>query len=141
VSEVKQENRFKRYFKETRAEVRKVHWPTRKEARSLTTVVLVITIAMTIFLGVIISPLLRPGWCCSLAEHAGHCGVAIVAVAGIVFAVVCAASNPGKNKQFHDQVHIEDEQNPPDGPPEVRRKACGRFRFADDEEDEEPISR
>ena len=57
MSEVKQENRFKRYFKETRAEVRKVHWPTRKEARSLTTVVLVITVAMTIFLGVIISPL------------------------------------------------------------------------------------
>ena len=57
MSEVKQENRFKHYFKETRAEVRKVHWPTRKEARSLTTVVLVITIAMTIFLGVIISPL------------------------------------------------------------------------------------
>ena len=57
MSEVKQENRFKRYFKETRAEVRKVHWPTRKEARSLTTVVLIITIAMTIFLGVIVSPL------------------------------------------------------------------------------------
>ena len=57
MSEVKPENRFKRYFKETRAEVRKVHWPTRKEARSLTTVVLVITIAMTIFLGVIVSPL------------------------------------------------------------------------------------
>ncbi len=57
MSEVKQENRFKRYFKETRAEVRKVHWPTRREARSLTTVVLVITIAMTIFLGVVISPL------------------------------------------------------------------------------------
>ena len=57
MSEVKQDNRFKRYFKETRAEVRKVHWPTRKEARSLTTVVLVITILMTIFLGMIISPL------------------------------------------------------------------------------------
>ena len=57
MSEVKQENRFKRYFRETRAEVRKVHWPTRKEARGLTTVVLVITIAMTIFLGVVISPL------------------------------------------------------------------------------------
>jgi preprotein translocase subunit SecE len=57
VSEVKPDNRFKRYFKETRAEVRKVHWPTRKEARSLTTVVLVITIAMTIFLGVVVSPL------------------------------------------------------------------------------------
>ena len=57
MSEVKQDNRFKRYFKETRAEVRKVHWPTRAEARSLTTVVLVITILMTIFLGMIISPL------------------------------------------------------------------------------------
>ncbi len=57
MSEVKQDNRVKRYFKETRAEVRKVHWPTRKEARGLTTVVLVITIVMTIFLGVIISPL------------------------------------------------------------------------------------
>ena len=57
MSEVKQDNRFKRYFKETRAEVRKVHWPTRKEARSLTTVVLVVTIAMTIFLGAIVSPL------------------------------------------------------------------------------------
>ena len=57
MSEVKQENRFKRYFKETRAEVRRVHWPTRKEARSLTTVVLVITVVMTIFLGVVVSPL------------------------------------------------------------------------------------
>jgi len=57
VSEVKQDNRFRRYFKETRAEVRKVHWPTRKDARSLTTVVLVVTIVMTIFLGVIVSPL------------------------------------------------------------------------------------
>ncbi len=57
MSEVKQDNRVKRYFKETRAEVRKVHWPTRKEAQGLTTVVLVITIVMTIFLGVIISPL------------------------------------------------------------------------------------
>ena len=57
MSEVaKQDNRFKRYFKETRAEVRKVHWPNRKEARGLTTVVLVITIVMTIFLGLIVSP-------------------------------------------------------------------------------------
>jgi preprotein translocase SecE subunit len=46
-----------RYFKETRAEVRKVHWPSRKDARSLTTVVLVVTIIMTIFLGLIVSPL------------------------------------------------------------------------------------
>jgi preprotein translocase SecE subunit len=57
VSEVKQDNRLVRYFKGTRAEVRKVHWPSRKDARSLTTVVLVVTIIMTIFLGLMISPL------------------------------------------------------------------------------------
>jgi preprotein translocase subunit SecE len=57
VAEVKQDNRFVRYFKETRAEVRKVHWPTRKEAQNLTIIVLVITIIMTIFLGLIVSPL------------------------------------------------------------------------------------
>jgi preprotein translocase SecE subunit len=57
VSEVKQDNRMVRYFKGTRAEVRKVHWPSRKDARSLTTVVLVVTIIMTIFLGLIVSPL------------------------------------------------------------------------------------
>ena len=57
MSEVKQDNRMVRYFKETRAEVRKVHWPSRKDARSLTTVVLAVTIVMTIFLGLIVSPL------------------------------------------------------------------------------------
>jgi preprotein translocase subunit SecE len=57
VAEVKQDNRLVRYFKETRAEVRKVHWPTRKEAQNLTIIVLVITIIMTIFLGLIVSPL------------------------------------------------------------------------------------
>ena len=57
MAEVKQDNRLVRYFKETRAEVRKVHWPTRKEAQNLTIIVLVITIIMTIFLGLIVSPL------------------------------------------------------------------------------------
>ena len=46
MSEVKPDNRFKRYFKETRAEVRKVHWPTRKEAQNLTVIVLVVTFVM-----------------------------------------------------------------------------------------------
>jgi preprotein translocase subunit SecE len=53
VAEVKQDNRLVRYFKETRAELRKVHWPTRKEARNLTLIVLATTIAMTILLGVL----------------------------------------------------------------------------------------
>ncbi len=54
---VKQENRLVRYFRETRAELRKVHWPTRNEARNLTLIVLGVTVAMTIFLGLIIDPL------------------------------------------------------------------------------------
>ena len=52
-AEVKQENRLVRYFKETRAELRKVHWPTRKEALNLTTIVLAATVAMAILLGVL----------------------------------------------------------------------------------------
>jgi len=85
VSEVKQENRFKRYFKETRAEVRKVHWPTRKEARSLTTVVLVITIAMTIFLGVI-SALAATFASTFFVQQStlAIVGVAVAAVVGII---------------------------------------------------------
>ncbi len=53
----KQENRLVRYFKETRAELRKVHWPSRLEARNLTIIVLAVTLAMTVFLGVILDPL------------------------------------------------------------------------------------
>jgi preprotein translocase SecE subunit len=82
VSEVKPDNRFKRYFKETRAEVRKVHWPTRKDARSLTTVVLVITIAMTIFLGVIISPL-ASALAGAVFVQQNTLAIAVVAVAGV----------------------------------------------------------
>ena len=48
---VKQDNRLVRYLKETRAEMRKVHWPSRKEARNLTTIVVAVTVFMTILLG------------------------------------------------------------------------------------------
>lgn len=54
VEGVKQDNRLVRYIKETRAELRKVHWPSRKEARNLTLIVLAVTIAMAIFLGLIV---------------------------------------------------------------------------------------
>ena len=48
----KQDNALVRYFKETRAEVRKVSWPTREEATNLTLIVLAVTAAMGVFLGV-----------------------------------------------------------------------------------------
>ncbi len=57
MAEVKQDNRMVRYFKETRAELKKVNWPTRREARNLTLLVLGMTIAFAILLGVIFDPL------------------------------------------------------------------------------------
>ena len=49
----KPDNAIVRYFKETRAEIRKVSWPTREEATNLTMIVLAVTVAMAIFLGVV----------------------------------------------------------------------------------------
>jgi preprotein translocase subunit SecE len=47
----KQPNAIRRYFNETIGELRKVSWPTRKEATNLTLVVIVVTIAMSMLLG------------------------------------------------------------------------------------------
>ena len=48
---VKKENFIFAYFKETRAELRKVHWPSQQEARTLTAVVLAVTVSMAALLG------------------------------------------------------------------------------------------
>ena len=47
----KPDNAIVRYFKDTRGELRKVSWPTRKQATNLTLIVLGVTVAMAIFLG------------------------------------------------------------------------------------------
>jgi len=49
----KKENAIVRYFKETRAELRKVTWPTRQEALNLTLIVVGFTIFMAALLGLI----------------------------------------------------------------------------------------
>jgi preprotein translocase subunit SecE len=49
----RKENVVVRYLRDTRAELRKVHWPTRQEAWNLTKVVLVVTISMALFLGLL----------------------------------------------------------------------------------------
>jgi preprotein translocase subunit SecE len=53
VKEVVKENRVTQYFRETRAELRKVVWPTRQEATNLTLIVVGTIIAMSIFFGAI----------------------------------------------------------------------------------------
>ncbi|MCB0210031.1 MAG: preprotein translocase subunit SecE [Anaerolineae bacterium] len=40
-----------KYFNETRAELRKVTWPTREETKNLTLIIVAVTLAMAIFLG------------------------------------------------------------------------------------------
>lgn len=49
----RQPNRFKKYINETIGELRKVSWPTRKEATNLTIVVLIVTFGMSAFLGLL----------------------------------------------------------------------------------------
>jgi preprotein translocase subunit SecE len=49
----KPDNVVVRYFKETRAEIRKVSWPTREQATKLTMIVLAVTVVMAAFLGAI----------------------------------------------------------------------------------------
>lgn len=39
------------YFRDTLGELRKVHWPTRTEVRNLSIIVLAVTIAMSLILG------------------------------------------------------------------------------------------
>ncbi|MCB9136686.1 MAG: preprotein translocase subunit SecE [Anaerolineales bacterium] len=47
----RQPNALQRFYRETVGELRKVSWPTRREAANLTIIVLVVIIAMTIVLG------------------------------------------------------------------------------------------
>lgn len=49
----KEDNFIVRYLKETRAELRKVVWPTRDETKNLTVIVVSVTIAMAMFLGLL----------------------------------------------------------------------------------------
>jgi preprotein translocase subunit SecE len=49
----KQQNRIQLFIRETIGELRKVSWPTRKEATNLTIVVLIVIFAMSTFLGIL----------------------------------------------------------------------------------------
>ena len=53
VREVQKENRIAQYFRETRAELRKVVWPTRLEATNLTAIVVATIVIMSIFFGAV----------------------------------------------------------------------------------------
>lgn len=44
-------NAIVKYFQDTRAELRRVTWPTRDETRNLTSIIVVVTLLMAFFLG------------------------------------------------------------------------------------------
>jgi preprotein translocase subunit SecE len=46
-------DRIGEYLRDTRGELRKVSWPTRKQATNLTLIVLAVTLVMAIFLGAV----------------------------------------------------------------------------------------
>lgn len=50
---VQRDNALVRYFRETRAELRKVVWPSRQEATRLSLIVVSVLVAMSAFLGVV----------------------------------------------------------------------------------------
>ncbi|MBN1537801.1 MAG: preprotein translocase subunit SecE [Anaerolineales bacterium] len=49
----KRTNKITLYFRETVGELKKVNWPTRREALNLTGIVLLVVIGMTAFLGLL----------------------------------------------------------------------------------------
>jgi len=49
----RKENAIVRYFRQTWAELKKVRWPSRREALNLTLIVLSTTVVMSAFLGVV----------------------------------------------------------------------------------------
>ena len=48
-----QQNRLQRYFRETMGELRKVTWPTRREAINLTRIVVLVIVVLSAVLGVL----------------------------------------------------------------------------------------
>jgi preprotein translocase subunit SecE len=53
VADEKKPNAITRYFRETTGELKKVSWPTWPEARQLTTIVVLVMVAMAILLGLV----------------------------------------------------------------------------------------
>ena len=47
------DNALVEYLRDTRAELRKVHWPTRQEAENLTKIVLAVTVTMSALMGLL----------------------------------------------------------------------------------------
>ncbi|MDY7078081.1 MAG: preprotein translocase subunit SecE [Chloroflexota bacterium] len=83
----KRENAITRYLRETYAELHKVNWPTRNEAWNLTKVVMIVTVAMAILLGLLdyLFSLELKG---IIAQDAVAIGVLVVTIVASVLTIV-----------------------------------------------------
>jgi len=75
------------YLRDTRAELRKVHWPTRQEAWNLTKIVLGVTVSMAIFMG-LLDRLFSLELRLLIERNAIAIGILVVVMAASVVAVV-----------------------------------------------------
>jgi len=88
VAKAKKENAIIRYFRETRAELAKVYWPSREETIRLTQIVLGVTVSMGLFLW--LADILFSWWLGGILEKdAWRIGLAaVVLVAAAIVAVI-----------------------------------------------------
>ena len=90
----KKENAIARYLRGTRAELRKVHWPTRQEAWNLTKVVLAVTVSMALLLG-LLDYLFAQELGGIIAGSAVAIGVlAVIVVASVLVSVILRRQTP-----------------------------------------------
>jgi preprotein translocase subunit SecE len=82
------DNAITRYFRDTRAELRKVHWPTREESWNLTKIVVVVTVGMALVLGFLdyLFSITLKGIIAGSAVAIG--AAVVVAVMGVLVAVI-----------------------------------------------------
>jgi preprotein translocase subunit SecE len=92
----KKDNVVVAYLKSTRAELRKVHWPTREQAWNLTKIVFAVTLSMAVFLGLILDNLMTIGLQQLVAGNIVAIVIAgVLIVGGIVVAVLLGRQAAG----------------------------------------------
>jgi len=85
----KRENAAIAYLRTTRAELRKVHWPTREQAWNLTKIVFAVTVSMAVFLGIVMDNILTIGLQQLVAGSVAAMVITgILILGGIVVAVI-----------------------------------------------------
>ncbi|HID88613.1 MAG TPA: preprotein translocase subunit SecE [Anaerolineales bacterium] len=94
MAKAKKENAIIRYFRETRAELAKVYWPSREETIRLTQIVLGVTVSMGLFLW--LADIFFSWWLGGILEKdAWRIGLAAVVLVAATIAAVIVGRQEG----------------------------------------------